>query len=29
MSTPEDKTSKKLNDEVNVNGITYRRINTL
>ena len=29
MSTPKNKTSPKLNDEVDINVITYRRINTL
>ena len=29
MTTPKDKTSEKLNDEVDINGIKYRRINEL
>ena len=29
MTIPKDKTSEKLNDELNINGIKYRRINAL
>ena len=29
MTTPKDKTSEKLNDEVTINGIKYRHIHAL